>query len=78
MESKNDLKLGTRYWAKKVFRNHGAELYYVRFCWRGRREMFCTYTAVLNEAAQVAREIYMELRVLGWKATLAKRKGPQQ
>jgi integrase len=74
MKQKSKSKIGGRIWERKVFRNRDAELYYVRLAFQGRREVFPTNCAIKNQAAQVAREIYMELRTLGWEATLAKRK----
>ena len=71
---KHKAKFGIRHWEKKLFRNHEGDLYYVKFAWQRRRETFCTYSSALAQAAEVAREIYMELRTLGWEATLAKRK----
>src|SRR6516165_8944913 len=70
-------KTGTKFWESRVFRHHGTSadgLFYAKLQYGGRRETFCTRCTTRPQAAAVARDICMELRTLGWSATLQKRK----
>jgi integrase len=70
-------KTGTKFWESRVFRHHGTSadgLFYAKLQYGGRRETFCTRCTTRPQAAAVARDICMELRTLGWAATLKKRK----
>ncbi len=75
---KKSPKFGSKYWESKMFRHHNSSdpttLYYVKLQWAGRRETFCLRSNIRAEAAVTARDIYMELRTVGWDFTLEKRK----
>jgi integrase len=70
-------KANSKLWESKVFQYNPqdkAALYYAKFRYAGRRSTFCTHTTIRAQAAAVAKTIFMELRTLGWDATLKKRK----
>lgn len=65
-------------WEKRLFRINDSGPYYVKLQRVGHRDTFNLETANRAEAASKAKQIYMELRTLGWDATLAKRKPRNQ
>jgi integrase len=69
-------KAELKFWEARVFRYTPADmnaLFYVKLQYAKRRDTFCTHAVTRAQAAAVAKTIYMELRTLGWAATLQKR-----
>jgi integrase len=70
-------KTNPKFWEARVFRYNPGDkdaLFYVRLQYAGRRDTFCCHATTRAQAASIAKRIYMELRTLGWEATLKKRK----
>jgi integrase len=70
-------KTDIKFWEARVFRYNPKDrnaLFYVKLQSAGRRDTFCTHAITRSQAASVAKAIYMELRTLGWAATLKKHK----
>ena len=69
-------KAELKFWEGRVFRYNPEDtnsLFYVKLQYAKRRETFCTHATTRAQAASMAKTIYMELRTLGWAATLKKR-----
>lgn len=69
-------KADLKFWEGRVFRYNPEDtnsLFYVKLQYAKRRETFCTHATTRAQAASMAKTIYMELRTLGWAATLKKR-----
>jgi hypothetical protein len=74
-------KAYSKFWEARIFRYNPEDtnaLFYVKLQYAGRRDTFCTHATTRPQAASTAKAIHMELRTLGWLATLKKRKPEEE
>jgi hypothetical protein len=69
-------KTDARHWERKVvFQTRASHTYSVQIQFKGTRHWLGLGTANKEEAAVLARNLYLEIRAHGWDAVMARRRG---